>query len=116
MSVAWLNLCSMVKQIIEVQNLAIVFNPKEKHTVTQQAVRAATLIGPCSLPRNFLFKGLVKENSGIRLTVGRIFQAIFTKMNEFKSILFTNPKANMYSDSEKQELFSSFKGETEVLN
>ena len=116
MSVVWLNLCSLIKQIIEAQNLAIIFNPKEKHSITQQAVRAATLLGPCSLPRNFFFKGLVKENSGIRLTVGRILQTVFNKMNEFQNILSQNPKANVYSESEKQEIFSALKGKTNSYN
>lgn len=111
-SPAWLNLCSLVEKIIRTQNLTVVFNPREKHTASQQAVRAATLMGPCALPRNFFFKGLTKENPAIRLAIGRIFQAVFTKINEFKTILYQNPKANMYSDSEKRDIFSAFTSKT----
>lgn len=107
-SSAWLNLCSLVGQVIKVQNLAIIFNPREKHSASQQAVRATTLIGCFALPRNFFFKGLTKENPAIRLAVGRIFQAVFTKINEFKTVLYQNPKANMYSDSEKRDIFAAF--------
>lgn len=107
-SLAWLNLCSLVEQIIQVQNLTVVFNPREKHTASQQAARAATLMGPCSLPRKFFTKGFNKENLAIRLAIGRIFQAVFSKINEFKTILYQNSKANMYSDSEKGDIFSAF--------
>ncbi|KAI9561029.1 Nucleolar pre-ribosomal-associated protein 1 [Daphnia sinensis] len=109
MSVPWQKLSSVVKQIIEVQNLTMVFNPKEKHTVAQQALRAATLVGPLSLPRNFFTKGLLIEHSGIRMIVGEILQVIFTKINEFQNILMKNPKANMYSETEKKEIFLAFK-------
>ena len=109
MSVPWLNLCGVVQKTIKAQNLTMVFNPKEKHSVAQQAIRAATLIGPLSLPRNFFTKSLLMDHSGIRVNAGRLLQTIFDKINEFHTILMKHPKASVYSETEKNEIFAAFK-------
>lgn len=110
LSPAWISLCSLILRTIEVQNLTIIFNPKEKHTVDQQALRTATLMGPCSLPKDFFLKALVNENPTIKLTVGRILQTILNKVDEFKAILLHSPKACSYSISERNEIFSTLLG------
>lgn len=92
----------------------MVFNPKEKHSVAQQALRAATLVGPLSLPRNFFTKGLLVEHSGIRMNVGELLLAVFAKVNEFHCILMKHPKANVYSETEKNDIFSAFKSKWNV--
>jgi hypothetical protein len=87
----------------------MVFNPKETHSVAQQAIRAATLIGPLSLPRNFFSKALLMEHSGVRLNAGRLLLTVFDKINEFHNILMKHPRASVYSDTEKKEIFAAFK-------
>jgi hypothetical protein len=116
MSVPWLNLCDVVQQIIKVQNLTMIFNPKEKHSVAQQAIRAATLVGPLSLPRNFFVKSLLMEHSGIRVNAGRLLQTVFDKINEFHTILMKNPKASVYTDTEKNDIFAAFKSKTKYFS
>ena len=115
MSIPWLHLCGIIQKIIKTQNMTMVFNPKEKHSVAQQAIRAATLIGPLSLPRNFFSKGLLMEHSGIRMNVGRLLQTVFDKINEFQTILRKHPKASVYSDTEKEEIFAAFKSKNLLL-
>lgn len=115
-SVSWLNLASLVQGIIDVQNLVVVFNPKEKYSVGQQVNRAVTLIGPFSLSRKFFDTGLTKPNPVIWLAVGKIFQSVLAKINEFKTILFQNPKADMYSLTEKEELFKALKRTTNYFD
>lgn len=114
-SPAWVSLCSVVLRVIEVQNLLVIFNPKEKHTVGQQALRAATLLGPCALPKNFFSRALMDESPAIKLTVGRILQTVLKKVEEFQRILFHDPKAKMYSESEKNSIFKQLLGKLSII-
>lgn len=112
MSRAYLDLCSMAEEIVASQNVTIVFNPKEKYTVKQQAKRAAALIAPYALGQEIFVAALSDENAGVKVAVGEILLTILDKAIEFQDILNHHQKAKMYNDQERKAIFSNFKGIT----
>jgi len=109
-SPAWLELCSIVGRILEGQNIGLIFNPKEKHSLKQQSMRAASLICPKSLRKQWFTDCLASENMSIRLAVARIIQTILKKVIEFQEMLFNSPKSKSYNPLEKKSIYAQFKG------
>ena len=111
-SFAYKTLLDTIREAIAVQNLSVLFNPKEKYSVNQQSQRAATILGCLALPHNFFHRGLTHPETEIRIAFASFLQVLFKKINELEHILNHNPKADAYSKTEKEQIFLKLKGET----
>lgn len=107
----WFVLCSLVRQTIDVQNLEIIFNPREKFTVKQQTIRAASLIAPLLWGSSFFPDAMSHQDLKVRLAAGSLLQTVVKKMTELGNILTNNRRTDVYTDKEKSAIFTSLKSE-----
>ena len=105
----WFQLCRLVQRIIDSQNLEIIFNPREKFTCKQQAIRGASLIAPLMWSQSFFATAMSSESMQVKLAAGTLLQTVLKKMLQYRHILMNNRRAEVYTTNEKMDMFSTFK-------